>query len=275
MKNLNCICGSATALIVAAHTIAAPIDLTIDPSQSTLDMSIMVDVSLANDTDSDSSTLSGTVEIELDDAGNPTSISINDMMVIMDQTMNFNWSFGFFGSADATMSNGTVSYATPGFPTGPVPVTAGSYNFPSVLVNLGGILDVNYDIFLAGSGSETVNLGDQGSFSSEFSGDIGIDGDQVTLSTVLPLNTTQPLVDADGNQLGTVTTTGTATIVAIGTAPGCEADINGDGELNFFDVSAFLSAFAMMDPVADFNNDGEFNFFDVSSFIASFSTGCP
>ncbi|MDF1809507.1 MAG: GC-type dockerin domain-anchored protein [Phycisphaerales bacterium] len=275
MKNLNYICGSATALIVAAHTIAAPIDLTIDPSQSTLDMSIMVDVSLANDTDSDSSTLSGTVEIELDDAGNPTSISINDMMVIMDQTMNFNWSFGFFGSADATMSNGTVSYATPGLPTGPVPVTAGSYNFPSVLVNLGGILDVNYDIFLAGSGSETVNLGDQGSFSSEFSGDIGIDGDQVTLSTVLPLNTTQPLVDADGNQLGTVTTTGTATIVAIGTAPGCEADINDDGELNFFDVSAFLSAFAMMDPVADFNNDGEFNFFDVSSFIASFSTGCP
>jgi len=275
MKNQKYIYGSTAALILAANTIAAPIDLTIDPSQSTLDLSITVDVSLANDTDSDSSTLSGNMEIELDDAGNPTSISINDMMVVMDQTMNFNWSFGFFGSADATMSSGTVSYATPGLPTGPVPVTAGSYNFPSVLVNLGGILDVNYDIFLAGKGSETINLGDQGSFSSEFSGDISVAGDQITLSTILPLNTTQPLVDADGNELGTVTTTGTATIVAVGTAPGCEADINGDGELNFFDVSAFLSAFAMMDSVADFNNDGEFNFFDVSSFIASFSTGCP
>ncbi len=55
----------------------------------------------------------------------------------------------------------------------------------------------------------------------------------------------------------------------------CPADINGDGTLNFFDVSAFLSAFGVQDPIADFNNDGSFNFFDVSEFLQAFSLGCP
>ena len=49
----------------------------------------------------------------------------------------------------------------------------------------------------------------------------------------------------------------------------CEADLNGDGELNFFDISDFLNT------MPDFNNDGEFNFFDVSAFLNAFSAGCP
>lgn len=55
----------------------------------------------------------------------------------------------------------------------------------------------------------------------------------------------------------------------------CPADLNGDGLLNFFDVSAFLVAFNNMNPIADFNNDGLFNFFDISAFLAAFSAGCP
>lgn len=47
------------------------------------------------------------------------------------------------------------------------------------------------------------------------------------------------------------------------------------GELNFFDVSAFLSAFNAMDSAADFNNDGMFNFFDVSLFLQAYNAGCP
>ncbi|MDF1810490.1 MAG: GC-type dockerin domain-anchored protein [Phycisphaerales bacterium] len=56
---------------------------------------------------------------------------------------------------------------------------------------------------------------------------------------------------------------------------GCPADMNGDGVLNFFDVSAYLSAFGAQDASADFNGDGVFNFFDVSSFLSAFSDGCP
>jgi len=55
----------------------------------------------------------------------------------------------------------------------------------------------------------------------------------------------------------------------------CPTDLNGDGDLNFFDVSAFLAAFAANDPTADFNNDGFFNFFDVSAFLTAFAAGCP
>lgn len=55
----------------------------------------------------------------------------------------------------------------------------------------------------------------------------------------------------------------------------CLADLTGDGQLNFFDVSAFLAAFGMMDPAADFTSDGQFNFFDVSAFLVAFAAGCP
>jgi len=55
----------------------------------------------------------------------------------------------------------------------------------------------------------------------------------------------------------------------------CPADLSGDGVLNFFDVSAFLTAYNAMDPIADFNNDGLFNFFDVSAFLTAYNAGCP
>ncbi len=56
---------------------------------------------------------------------------------------------------------------------------------------------------------------------------------------------------------------------------GCRADINGDGSLNFFDISDFLTAFSVMDPIADFTGDGAFNFFDISTFLSEFAAGCP
>lgn len=266
----------AGALFMAsALTIGAPIDLTVDPAQSSLNLSITVDIGVASDTDTDSSTLSGTLEMDFDDAGNPTSISLVDMVVIIDQPMHYNWSFGFFGSADAALTDGTVLYALPGSPTGPVPVAAGLFMFPEILIDLGGQLKVNYDILLVGSGSELVDLGQQGSIGSEFSGNVSVIGDTITVSSTLPFDSTQPLVDSNGNEIGTVTTVGTATIVAAGTVPACAADLNGDGELNFFDVSAFLGAFAAMDPAADMNGDGLYNFFDVSAFLAAFAAGCP
>jgi hypothetical protein len=62
------------------------------------------------------------------------------------------------------------------------------------------------------------------------------------------------------------------------TVPGsgvCQADLTGDGSLDFFDVSAFLNAFNAQDPIADFTGDGLYDFFDVSAFLNSFNAGCP
>jgi len=55
----------------------------------------------------------------------------------------------------------------------------------------------------------------------------------------------------------------------------CAADLTGEGDLNFLDVSAFLSAFGNQDPIADFTGEGDFNFLDVSAFLAAFGAGCP
>ena len=47
------------------------------------------------------------------------------------------------------------------------------------------------------------------------------------------------------------------------------------GELNFFDVSAFLAAFTDQSGQSDLAYDGEFNFFDVSVFLQLYAQGCP
>jgi hypothetical protein len=91
------------------------------------------------------------------------------------------------------------------------------------------------------------------------------------LYTINPLN-------GAANDLGVVQADGTWDAVTLvideGTAS-CAADLTGDGDLNFFDVSAFLNAYNAMDPIADFTNDGAFNFFDVSAFLNAYNLGCP
>lgn len=49
---------------------------------------------------------------------------------------------------------------------------------------------------------------------------------------------------------------------------GNPADLNGDGALDFFDISFFLSN------LVDYNTDGNFDFFDISSFLQDFGMGC-
>lgn len=55
----------------------------------------------------------------------------------------------------------------------------------------------------------------------------------------------------------------------------CQADFTGDGVLDFFDVSGFISAYNAQSPEADINGDGAFDFFDISAYINLFSAGCP
>jgi hypothetical protein len=71
-------------------------------------------------------------------------------------------------------------------------------------------------------------------------------------------------------------------LVIFAEVSGCAVDLfpeGGDGQLNFFDVSTFLSAFTNGDPAADFfpagGGDGSLNFFDVSAYLAAFEAGCP
>lgn len=64
-------------------------------------------------------------------------------------------------------------------------------------------------------------------------------------------------------------------IIGVSCSDACPADLTGDGNLDFFDVSAFLAAYSAQDPAADFSGDGMFDFFDVSAFLSAFNAGCP
>ncbi len=55
----------------------------------------------------------------------------------------------------------------------------------------------------------------------------------------------------------------------------CDADLNGDGTLGFYDVSLFLEAFLGRESVADLNGDHRYNHFDVSAFLVELDAGCP
>jgi hypothetical protein len=55
----------------------------------------------------------------------------------------------------------------------------------------------------------------------------------------------------------------------------CPADFTGEGDLNFLDVSLFLSLYASQDPSADLTNDAMWNFLDVSLFLSLYGQGCP
>ena len=68
---------------------------------------------------------------------------------------------------------------------------------------------------------------------------------------------------------------GTVTEINVSSGNACPADLAPDGELNFFDVSAFIKLYTSGDLAADFAPDGELNFFDVSAFITAFNMGCP
>lgn len=78
---------------------------------------------------------------------------------------------------------------------------------------------------------------------------------------------------ADSNVEGGIDGFSISTLVCDG--GDCPADFTGEGDLDFFDVSAFLAAFGNGDPAADFTGEGDLDFFDVSAFLAEFAAGCP
>jgi len=107
-----------------------------------------------------------------------------------------------------------------------------------------------------------------------------VDGFSVSLGDVFTILTAQSVsgsftnIDYSGLELGQ---SAVAVMYAdhIDVMVTCRADLNADGVLDFFDISAFLVAFGDQNPVADFTNDGSFDFFDISAFLSAYGSGCP
>jgi hypothetical protein len=70
-----------------------------------------------------------------------------------------------------------------------------------------------------------------------------------------------------GGGLGNIAGYDNVYIKALG---GCEADFNGDDQVDFFDYLDFASAFDAQTSIADFNGDCQVDFFDYLDFASAF-----
>jgi hypothetical protein len=101
-----------------------------------------------------------------------------------------------------------------------------------------------------------------------------------------PVGTVYEIIDAAGGVSGSfgqvtgapgfeVETVGDIVLLTYVGADDCNADFNGDGLVNFFDIQEFLNAYGDADPTADLTGDGLFNFFDIQAFLDQYNAGCP
>jgi hypothetical protein len=259
------------AAALAAAAAAEPTTLTLDAS-SNIAFTATLSTPVGSDTDSDSSTVSGTITIELDTYGNPTQITLHDFSFAVDQALSMSFDYGFFGSVDVDVPSAAAAFASPGSPAGPVAVAGDTtFVFPTVLTNLTGSGSATGNIFLIGDIDESFNLADFNPFATDFAGSVSVADGIVTLAGTINF-------EGSGEVFSGVTLdmSGTLTISATGDAPEqCPADWNNDGVADFFDVQQFLGDFSAMNQNADLVDDDVFNFFDVQSFLQAFSAGCP
>lgn len=91
---------------------------------------------------------------------------------------------------------------------------------------------------------------------------------------VTNVNIGAPAFGADG----TLVVAGVGTNVRAYRTERCEADFDGDGFVDFFDLSAFAECFeggaCPPGKSADFDGDGFVDFFDYQAFAAAFEAGC-
>ena len=267
----------ALAAALATGAAAQPVTLDIQPSQSSIDVEATLIAIIGDRTDTASTSVSGTIEIELDDYGTPPSISIQDFVIVLDNDITLNFSYGFLGSASATLSNAMAMYAAPGTPAGPVSVQADAFEFLAVPTVLAGSATADYSFLGVGSDSVVLNLEDQGVIDAPISGSVTSDGQFVTVSGAFAIDTTQVAVP----DVADIRLVGTASFVAIGDAPqpgGCNpADLEPPfGVLDLMDIQTFVDAFVLGIPTADLVEPfGVYDLADLQAFINAFLAGCP
>ncbi len=235
----------AAALLAAANTASAQVaTLDVDSAQS----SLRVDVSAVGFSDNDTTNLTGSVQLELDDYGMPTGVSLVDFALDATSPLTFTFNASFLGSATLSISGIGADYGTT-IPTAFAPVDAGG-NFSIIGVPIaltGSGTAVANGIFSSLNGA-SVNLADFGTFSGDLAGTVQVVGDQVVLNVNL---------SGEGDQVVSGVTISAAAefvLVASGDVPAvvCVGDIADDfgfpapdGQVSFGD---FLQLLTLLGP---------------------------
>ncbi len=260
---------SVLAIAHGAH--AQPIDLTVDPAQSSISITIELDTPVGTRSSNDSSPVEGTAVIELDDTGMPASITLSDYLFTAQNDLNFSYNYGVLGSVTG-VGTGLGLRQPSGSPPTSGPVDAGgAFSLVGVPNETLGTVDASgTGVIGATIGTVAIDLSTLGATTVDATGTVGVTGDQVTATVTVPISATnevQPGV--------TATITGSATVVATGTIDTCVADTNGDGMLSPADFNGWIIAFNAQSPACDQNADGLCTPADFNSWIINFNNGCP
>ena len=196
-------------LIFSTQVTADEIDLTVDPAQSSVQMSI--------GGDSDTSTISGTGRIDLIPPGLPiNSAQLTALDLVLDDGISLSF-LGGFVSATVTPGDGTLTLVAPG-PAGTVRYPEFQFDQFNNEAAFGGTLDVFDPLGLAG-GTRSV---DMSTLDNSFFDLIGVQmtvvGDQLTVEADFSLEIeVQPGLILTAT--GSVVSTGTLPPVPIYVAP--------------------------------------------------------
>ncbi|MCH7814245.1 MAG: hypothetical protein IID40_09520 [Planctomycetes bacterium] len=272
----------AMSLLLAARTVAAPFDVPIDPNPSTL----YFELCIAGSCDTDSSSVTGTVTIDLDSIENPAWILLYDFDMQLTDDLYWNISWGILGNLDATATGVVMRYATPGTPMGPNSITGGQFAFIDVPTDMQGLLTYNATglpcASLLSAGwpcNDTRNLADEGTqLADEFAGTVSVQNRIVSLTSSIDVTT--PL-DPNNPGLGTFRVYGTVYGQTYVPLPG---DFDDDGDVDLIDHATFFECMngpeatnppAPCDPAdfdaADLDADNDVDLADYAAFSENFT----
>ena len=254
MKTVLLTIGFVLGGILTPFAAAQVVPLTVDSTQSSVEISIAGSPS--------SSQLSGNVTFDIESSDPPSgSAQITDLTLVLDESISASVAFGLV-TASTSPGDVSISLVTPGA-AGTISGT--SFAQLGNLISLVGDLDVSDPLGLAG-GNQTVDLStiefspfDLDSVEVTQSGDIITISSTFTFAETLDFGAGPTQVEVAGN------------FVASGAVPASVllGDVNMDGEIDFLDITPFISILSTggFQEEADIDQNGVVDFMDISPFI--------
>lgn len=250
MKKFLLTIGFALGGILSSLAQAQVVSLTIDPSQSSVDLTVAGSQG--------SSQLSGDVTLDLQSTDPPSGTAqITDLNLVADD--GFSFSFFVFVSASTSPGDVTLSMVTPGAPG---TISAGSFDQLANVLEFGGDLIVSDPFGLAG-GNDIVDLSTIELSPFDFNAvNVTQSGDVITLSVSFAGSQPSDFGDIEVD----------ATFVATGVVPDTvlKGDVDMDGDIDFNDITPFITVLQAggFQAEADCDCSGVIDFADIPAFIA-------
>lgn len=236
-------------LVFSATTplLAGPIELVIDETQSSANVSMCLTVT-STACGADVSPLGGTVVLSLDCPAAPAEATLHDFVVQMVDDVVLTLNYGLQGRFAARGSNVQLEYADPGTPLPPTDLVGDQFSYSGVPILVDGQLVYGTSGFICTaftfSGYDcdgTIELNEISVQPITIDGMLTVSGDDI--SVVIDMSISGP-IDPGNPSLGSLQID--ATLVADGTIPAacCPGDLTGDDRVEAADVGKLVGCLA-------------------------------